>query len=177
MSLVGHYLPYFSQWLITSLLTAFLPFQPFVYWSLCRDQLLAPLPFSGAPSEFLPPLLCASFQFIVYSVFFCGGGGFSLPKGLSWFIPGVSGGIPCDAWHPPVWSAECLLSKFGAGVSWRQEPSYFLSVTWHGEAFYGLVVQGVKIVILLGALFPPSVAPASQQDFCFTGLTLSASVP
>jgi hypothetical protein len=34
---------------------------------------------------------------------------------------------------------------------------------WHEEAFYGLGVQGVKVLILLGALFSPSVAPASQQ--------------
>jgi hypothetical protein len=32
-------------------------------------------------------------------------------------------------------------------------------------------------LILLGALFLPSVAPASQQDFWFTELMLSASTP
>jgi hypothetical protein len=36
---------------------------------------------------------------------------------------------------------------------------------WHGEAVYGIGVQGVEVLILLGALFPPNVAPASQQDF------------
>jgi hypothetical protein len=36
---------------------------------------------------------------------------------------------------------------------------------WHGEALYGLGVQGVKILILLGAFFLPSVAPVSQQEF------------
>jgi hypothetical protein len=36
---------------------------------------------------------------------------------------------------------------------------------WHEEAFYGLGVQGVEVLILLGALFPPSVTPASQQYF------------
>jgi hypothetical protein len=41
----------------------------------------------------------------------------------------------------------------------------FLSVTWHREASFGLGVQGVKVFILLGAFFLPSVAPASQQDF------------
>jgi hypothetical protein len=46
---------------------------------------------------------------------------------------------------------------------------------WYGEAFYRLGVQGVEVLILLGVLFKPSVAPASQQDFCFTELTLSAS--
>jgi hypothetical protein len=46
-----------------------------------------------------------------------------------------------------------------------KEPSCFLSVTWHGEALYGLGTQGVEVLILLGDLFLPSVAPASQQDF------------
>jgi hypothetical protein len=55
------------------------------------------------------------------------------------------------------------------------EPSCFLSVTWHGEALYGLGVQSAAVLILFGALFLPSVAPASQQDFWFTELMLSAS--
>jgi hypothetical protein len=36
---------------------------------------------------------------------------------------------------------------------------------WHGEAFHVVEVQGVEVLILLGALFLPSVAPASQQYF------------
>jgi hypothetical protein len=36
---------------------------------------------------------------------------------------------------------------------------------WFGEAFYWLGVQGVEVLILLGALFLPSVAPSSQQSF------------
>jgi hypothetical protein len=48
---------------------------------------------------------------------------------------------------------------------------------WHGEAFYRLGVQGVKVLILLGALFPPSVAPASQQGFGVKELMLSGSAP
>jgi hypothetical protein len=34
-----------------------------------------------------------------------------------------------------------------------------------GEAFYKLSVPGVEVLILLGELFTPSVAPMSQQDF------------
>jgi hypothetical protein len=45
-----------------------------------------------------------------------------------------------------------------------QEPSCFFSVTWLGEALYKLGVQGVNVLIPLGA-FLPSVAPVSQQDF------------
>jgi hypothetical protein len=36
---------------------------------------------------------------------------------------------------------------------------------WHGEAFYGLGVQGVEVLIFLGALFLPSVVSVSQQGF------------
>jgi hypothetical protein len=36
---------------------------------------------------------------------------------------------------------------------------------WCGEALYGLGVQGIEVLTLLGALFMPSVAPASQQNF------------
>jgi hypothetical protein len=36
---------------------------------------------------------------------------------------------------------------------------------WHGEALYSLGVQGVEVLILLGAFFLPSVAPESQQNF------------
>jgi membrane protein insertase Oxa1/YidC/SpoIIIJ len=50
-------------------------------------------------------------------------------------------------------------------IWWLWEPSCFLSVTWHGEAFYGLGVQGIKVLILLRALFLPIMAPASQQGF------------
>jgi hypothetical protein len=74
MSFVDCYLPYFRQWLITCPLTALLPFQPLFTESSLGDQLLAPPPFSCALSEFVPPLLCASFQFVVYySGFFFAG--------------------------------------------------------------------------------------------------------
>jgi hypothetical protein len=88
----------------------------------------------------------------------------------------VAGGILCDAWCLPTWSAKCLLSRFGASIWQWQGPSGFLSVMWHGEAFYRLGIQGVEVFILLGALFLPSVVPVSQQDFWFTKFTLCASV-
>jgi hypothetical protein len=52
------------------------------------------------------------------------------------------------SWHLVVWETSC-----------------FLNVTWCREALYGLRVQGDEVLILLGALFLPSVAPSSQQDF------------
>jgi hypothetical protein len=46
-----------------------------------------------------------------------------------------------------------------------QEPFCFLSVMLYGEALYGLGVRGVRLLLLLGVFFLPSVAPSSQQDF------------
>jgi uncharacterized membrane protein YqaE (UPF0057 family) len=48
---------------------------------------------------------------------------------------------------------------------------------WWGEVFYGIGAQGVKVLILLGALFLPSVAPVFQRGFGVMELTLSVSVP
>jgi uncharacterized membrane protein YqaE (UPF0057 family) len=48
---------------------------------------------------------------------------------------------------------------------------------WPGEAFHGLGVQNVEVLILLAALFLPSVASASQRGFGVTELMLSVSVP
>jgi hypothetical protein len=48
---------------------------------------------------------------------------------------------------------------------------------WFGEAFHGLDVQNIKVLIILAALFLPIVAPASQQHFSVLELMLSASAP
>jgi hypothetical protein len=163
MSFVDHYLTYFR--LITSLLLVLLPFQPLFTEISHGDQLFAPSLFSSVLSA-SPPLLCANFQFIVNCsdfLFFCRGG--SLSRRLCWFIPGVAGGIPRDTWCSPVWSAEYLPSRFGDSIWQQWQHSCFLSVTWHGEAFYGLGVPGVEVLLLLDALFLPSMAPVSHQGF------------
>jgi hypothetical protein len=49
------------------------------------------------------------------------------------------------------------------------------NVAW--RSFLGLGGQGVEVLILLGVLFPPCVASASQQGFGVTELTLSGSAP
>jgi hypothetical protein len=36
---------------------------------------------------------------------------------------------------------------------------------WHGEALYVLGVQGIKILVLLGAFLLSNVAPDYQKDF------------
>jgi hypothetical protein len=57
------------------------------------------------------------------------------------------------------------------------EPSSFLSVMCCGEAFHRLGVQDVEDLIMIGALFTPSVTPTSQGGFGVTELRLSASIP
>jgi hypothetical protein len=74
----------------------------------------------------------------------------------------MAGGILCDAWCSPVWFAEHLPSRFGASV-WQQWQSCFRSIMWCGDAFYGVKVQHVEVLILLCALFLLSVAPVSQH--------------
>jgi hypothetical protein len=73
-------------------------------------------------------------------LFFCSAGGQSV-RGLCWFIQGVAVGIPHATYLLTCWSAECLPSKFGAGVWQCRSPSCFLSVTWYGDTFYGLRVR------------------------------------
>jgi hypothetical protein len=88
----------------------------------------------------------------------------SLSKGLASLSQGLLGEycvmlgdhlLVCQMFHKQVWSQHL--------AAW--DPSCFLSITWHGEALYGLEGQGFKVLILLDALFPPSVAPVSWQGF------------
>jgi hypothetical protein len=68
---------------------------------------------------------------------------------------------PRDSWGNSAWclALTCLVCQMTPKQVWSrclaaQEPSCFVSVTWHGEVLYGLGVQCVKVLILLGALFP-----------------------
>jgi hypothetical protein len=98
---------------------------------------------------------CLLFSFVL---FFCGAG-VSLSRSLCWFIPGVTVGIPCAAYLLTCWSASH--KQFSSWCLAAQEPSWFLSVMWHGETLYRLEVQGVGVLLSLGCFFLPSVAPAS----------------
>jgi hypothetical protein len=178
---VDCYLPYFRQQLITHPLLSLLPFQTLFTESFHGDQLLTPPPFSSVLTA--PHPICCMFLFTFLFIvqffwffFFFAVWGVNLSRGLCWFISGVPVGKPRDAWCSPVGLPNVSQACF----SWcleAWEPSCFLSVMWCGEALYGLGVQGVEVLILLGALFLPSAAPVSQQDFRFTELKLSASAP
>jgi hypothetical protein len=89
--------------------------------------------------------------------------GVSLSGGLCWFIPGVAVGILHASYLLTCWSASPKQVWSWHLAAW--EPSCFLSITCCGEALYGLGVQGVGVLFLLGVFFLPSVAPESQQDF------------
>jgi hypothetical protein len=156
MSFVDHYLPYFMQQLITSSLLALLSFQSLFTESSRGDQLLV-LPPSPVHSEHSAPsaacsfsVPCLLFRFFCFVFCFCRAR-VRLSRRLCWFIPGVAVGISHAAYLLTYWSASPM-------QVWRQhlaawEPSCFLSVTWHGEDLYGLEVQGVKVLILLGGFF------------------------
>jgi hypothetical protein len=103
---VDGYLAYFRQWLTAHLLLALLPLKMFVYWMFARRSAPCLTPLLRCASAFLPLLLCASFQFIVYcSGFFLW---VSLPRGLCWFIPGVADRN--SVWCSVLTSLVCWMS-------------------------------------------------------------------
>jgi hypothetical protein len=111
-----------------------------------------PFPHSPVLSEHLTPSAVSSFSvscLLLFSfvLFFCGAW-VSLSRGLYWLIPGVAVGILHAAYLLTYWSASAKQVWSRHLAVW--EPSYFLSVMWHGEALYRLVVQGIGILILLG---------------------------
>jgi hypothetical protein len=148
---VDCYLPFYRQQLINYPLSALLHFQSLFTERSCGHQLLAPPPFSSALRA--PCTLCCmlfSVPCLLFRFFFCRLG-VSLLRRLCWFIPGVTVGIPGATYLFTCWSAspkqvwsQCLAV---------QHPSCFLSVTWHGEALYGLGVQVVRVLIFLHGFF------------------------
>jgi hypothetical protein len=92
------------------------------------------------------------------------GQGVSLSRGLCWFISGVAVGIPRDAWGSTVGLPG--VSQAGLEpVSGSTGVLLFSLCNVARRSFVWAGVWGVEVLILLGALFLPSVAPVSQQDF------------
>jgi hypothetical protein len=75
-----------------------------------------------------------------------------------------------------VWSQWLVAVVAAMAVSRWWRPTCSLSVSWRGETFHGLGIQGAKVSTLPGASPLPSMTPASQQGPWFTELMLSASV-
>jgi hypothetical protein len=72
-------------------------FPTFVYWKFVRLP-LCPSPPSSVDFQHSCPLCCV---LVLSFFFFWRVGGVSLPRGLRWFIPELSGGIPQEAWCSP----------------------------------------------------------------------------
>jgi hypothetical protein len=128
----------FQERLFTHPLLALLHFQPLFTESSCRDQHLAPAPFSRAYST-PPPLLCVSVHFLVYSVFtfdfFAGGAVYPGSRA------GLSQGL-LGKYHVTL-CAFLFICQISPNLVWSwhlvaREPSCFLSVMWYGEALYRL---------------------------------------
>jgi hypothetical protein len=158
---VDCYLTYFRHWLITCPLSALLT-SSLCLLKVCEEISSLPLPPSPVLSGHTAPSAACPFQFLVYYSVFLGGVGVSLPRGLPCFVTGEAVKIPCAAYVLTCWSASPKQVWSHHLEAW--EPSCFLSVMWHG-GLYGVGVQNVRVLILLGVFFLPSVAPESQQNF------------
>jgi hypothetical protein len=103
-------------------------------------------------------------------------GGVSLTRRPCWFILGVAGGIPHDTWCSPVGLPN--VSPAGLEpVSGSIAALLFSQCNMVWRSFPQARAQGIKVLILLTALFLPSVALASELGFGVTELMLSASAP
>jgi hypothetical protein len=90
----------------------------------------------------------------------------SQPRGLCWFILGLAGKI-----HSSVWSAKCPQGSFGAGAT-------VVAMAAHVFSQWNVALSSeCQSFASTGALFLPSVAPASQQGFGVMELMLSGSAP
>jgi hypothetical protein len=152
----------------TCLLSTHLPFQALFTESSCGDQILV---FPPSPVQQLslvssvhpaPSVACSfSVPCLLFSFFLWGG--FQSVQGTMLIYPRGSCGNTMSLYLLTCWSASPKEVWSQHLVAW--EPSCFLSVMWHGVALYGLEVQGVRVLFLIGVFFLPSVAPASQQNF------------
>jgi hypothetical protein len=133
---------------------------------------ISSLPLPPYPEHFLQ--LCPFCCVLVFSLLFIAQFFWFFVYFTEWgsVCPGAMLVYPKGGWGSNTWCLvlTCLVCHMSpeqvrASVWWRRQPSCFLSVMWHGEAFYRLGVQGVKVFILFGASFLPCVAPVSQQGF------------
>jgi hypothetical protein len=97
--------------------------------------------------------------------------GVRLSRGLCWSIPGVAVGMPHDTYLLTCWSAS--LKQVRSQCLAAREASWFLHISWHGEAMCGLGVWGCQSFASSWWFFLPGVSPVSQQDFYFTDLYIS----
>jgi hypothetical protein len=129
-----------------------------------------PTLFAVCPFQFL---VYYSVVLVVFVCLFVCFGGVSLSSRLCWFITGVAVGVLCASYLLTCWSVspkqvwnQCLAV---------QEPSWFLSVTWCGEALCRLGVRLSEFCFLfLVGFFLPVWLHRLSKIFDY-GFTLSAS--
>jgi hypothetical protein len=121
--------------------------------SSCRDQLLAPPPFSFVcldhPAPSAPCSFSVSCLLFRDFFFFCrAGGGQSVQEAMLVYTKGGCGNITCHLFaHLLVcWMSPKEVSSQSL-AAW--EPSCFLGVTRHREALYRLGVLGVEAFLLV----------------------------
>jgi hypothetical protein len=122
-------------------------FPAFVYWKFTQRSAPCLSPLLWCAQSTLLPLQHIPFQFFIYhSVFFFRAGGQSVQGAILVYPRGgcvFAHLLVCWVSPKQIWS-QCLVA---------QEPSYFLSVTWHRESLHDLGVQGVELLIHLGVFF------------------------
>jgi hypothetical protein len=132
------------------------------------------LPFPHSPELQAPcPFRYMSFSVPCFLFSFFPGVGVRLSRGLCWFIPEVSVGTLCAIYLLTCWSASP--QQVRSQHLKAREPSWFPHILWHWEDMYGLGAWGCWSFASSWWFFLPGVSLASQQDFCFMELTLSAS--
>jgi hypothetical protein len=127
---------------------------------------------SGCPALFATCLFfSAAYLLLFFLSFFFSLGGVSLSRGLCWSGPGLSVGVRMLLSSP---GGLCLPKQSGSWHLAVSETSWFLHLTWSGDAMHGLGVWRCWSFASSWWFFLQGVSPASLQDFTL-GSTLSAS--
>jgi hypothetical protein len=141
----------------------------FIYSSV-RDFPSPPLWCSGRPALFATCLLLLLFILFVFFLFFPWEGSQSVQGAMLIWPRVVCGSTTCHL-------ALLVVCFSQAGRNWHlvvQEPSWFLHLTWSGDAMHRLVVWRCQSFASSWCFFLQDVSPVSLQDFTL-GSTLSAS--
>jgi hypothetical protein len=144
-----------------------LTFQALFTVSLCEDQLLAPLPFSGALSAPCP--LCCMFLFsslfIIQFCFFAGWGSVC-PEGYAGLLRGGCGNT---AWCLFAHLLVCISQAGLELVSGSMGALLFsqCNVAWRGFVRAG--VSGVRVLLLLGGIFSAKCGSSISTKFLIYG--------
>jgi hypothetical protein len=137
----------------------------------CARRWEVPLPLSPELRAPRPLYYMFFFQLLIYySGFF---GFFFFLQGRVQSVQGAMLIYPRDGCGSTTcclftcWSASPKQVRSWCLVVW--EPSWFLCITWHGEAMCGLQVQRCRSFATSWWFFLPGVSPASSAKFLLSG--------